>query len=78
MITEILRGTSGHRTHDPVIMSIQETRSWDVSNLDLPRYVCYGSKVGLTTLLVSKQLPKIKRSWRHEEDVQPFSSTKPW
>ena len=51
----------------PAMFSIQETRSWDVPNLTLPGYVCYGSKSGLATLLVSKQFCTIKRSWKHEE-----------
>ena len=29
--------------------------------------MCFGSATGLTTLLVSKNLPRIKRSWRNEE-----------
>ena len=35
--------------------------------LKLPRYVCYGSKFGLATLVVSDPIFKIKRSWRFEE-----------
>ena len=30
--------------HTPAILSIQETKSWDVPNLELPGYVCYGSQ----------------------------------
>ena len=55
------------RAHTPVILSIQETTSWDVPNLELPGCVCYGSKFGLATSLVSDQFRKIKRSWRFEE-----------
>ena len=33
----------------PVIFSIQETRSCDVRNLELPEYVCCGSMFGLAT-----------------------------
>ena len=67
VIAEILRGTIGHRTHAYVIISIQETKSWDVPNPRLPGYGFHGSTVGLATLLVSQQCCKIKRSWRHEE-----------
>ena len=51
----------------PVTFFIQETKSWDVTDLELPGYVRYGSKSGFATLLVSKQFCTIKRSWRHEE-----------
>ena len=34
------------RAHVPVIFSIQETKFWDVPNLELPGHVCYGSKLG--------------------------------
>ena len=50
------------RAHVPVIFSLQETRSWDVSNLEFLGYVCCGSKLGLVTLWVSHQFCKIKRS----------------
>ena len=53
--------------HLLVIFSIQETRSWNVPALKVPGYVCYGSKFGLATLVVSDQFFKIKRSWRFEE-----------
>ena len=49
------------------MFSIQETKSWDVLELALPGCVCYGSKSGFATLLVSKQFCTIRRSWRHEE-----------
>ena len=35
--------------------------------LELPGYVCYGSKFGLATLMVSEQFFKIKKSWRFKE-----------
>ena len=46
---------------------LQETKSWDAANLTLPGCVCYGSKFGLATLLVSNQFCTIKRSWTFEE-----------
>ena len=36
-------------------------------NLELPGYVCYGSKSGFATLLVSEHFRTIKRSWKFEE-----------
>ena len=56
----------GH-THTPAILSIQETKSWDVPNLELSGYVSYGSKSGFATMLVPKQVCTIKRSWKFEE-----------
>ena len=41
--------------HVPVIFSCQETRSWNVPELQLPGYVLYGCKLGLVTLVVSDQ-----------------------
>ena len=38
--------------HSLAILSIQEPKSWDVSNLELLEYVCYGSKSGFATLVV--------------------------
>ena len=55
------------RTHSPAILSTQETKSWDVPNLELLGYVCYGSKSGFTTLLVPKQFCTIRRSWKFDE-----------
>ena len=49
------------------ILSIQETYSWDVPNLGLPGYVCYGSKSGFASLLVSEQFCTVKRSWKFAE-----------
>ena len=33
----------------------------------LDDHVCFGSATGLTTLLVSTNLPRITRSWRNDE-----------
>ena len=41
------------RTHSLAMFSTQESKSWDVHNLELPGHVCYGGKSGLATLLVS-------------------------
>ena len=54
MIVESLNA----RAHMPVILALQETRSWDVPNMELPDYVCYGSKFGLATLVVSDRFSK--------------------
>ena len=67
MIAEKLLEPVRKRAHVPVIFSIQETRSWDVPYLELPGYICSGSKFGLATLLVSDLFCKNKRSWRFEE-----------
>ena len=67
VIAEKLLEPARTRAHVPVIFSIQETKSWDVPNLQLLGYVCYGCKFGLATLLVSDQFFKIRRSWRSEE-----------
>ena len=42
-------------------------RNGNVPKLKLPGYVCYGSKSGLATLMVSDWFFKIERSWRSEE-----------
>ena len=57
----------------PAILSVQETKSWDIPNWELEGFVCYGDKLGYATLLVSeKVLHKLRR------DVQQFSSEQPW
>ena len=53
--------------HLPVIFTDQETRSWNVPELQLLGCVCYGGKFGLATLVVVDQFFQIKRSWRSEE-----------
>ena len=66
IVENLLTPVCAH-AHRPVIFPIQETRSWNVPELKLPGHVCYGSKMGLATLVVSDQFFKIKRSWRFEE-----------
>ena len=61
---EKLLGLDHACTHILAILSIQDTKSWDVSNLELPGYVCYGNKSGFATLLVSEQFCTITRSWK--------------
>ena len=65
-IKEIL-GPADACTHSLAILSIQETESYDVPNLELPGYVWYGGKSGFATLMVSEQFCTIKRSWKFEE-----------
>ena len=43
-------------------LPFQQTKSWVVPNLELPGYVCYGSKSGFATWLVAEQFCTIKRS----------------
>ena len=45
----------------------QETKSWDVLNLEPSGFVCFGRKSGFATLLVSDQFCTIKRLWKFEE-----------
>ena len=71
-IKEKSLGPAHTRTHTPAILSIQETKSWDVPNLELSGYVCYGSKSGFATLLVPKLFCTNKRSWKFEERCAPI------
>ena len=60
VIVEKFLTPSCTRARLPVIFCIQETRSWDVPNLEFPGYVCKCSKLGLATLVVSDQYFKNK------------------
>ena len=51
----------------PVILALQETRSWDVEEMHVPGLVIYENVSGLTTLIVSDRLCKVQRTWRSEE-----------
>ena len=53
----------------PAVVSIQETKSWDVPNLTLPGYVCYGSEFGLAALLVS-----FAKLWDHGDSLRDHSA----
>ena len=64
IIKEILLGPAHACADSPAILSILETKSWDVTNLELLGYVCYGSTSGFATLLVSTQFCTIERSWK--------------
>ena len=59
-----LLGDTDACTHNSALFSIQETKSWDVPNLEL---LCYVSKSGFATMLVSEQFCTMKRSWKFEE-----------
>ena len=77
MIAEKLPELVRMRARVPVIFSIQETRSWDVHNLELLGDVCYGGKLGLTTfggigsVLQSSEIVEVRREmysgsvWNH-------------
>ena len=67
VIKEKLLGLDHTRKRIPTILSLQETKSWNVPNLELPGCVGCGSKLGFATLLVSKQFCTVKRSWKSEE-----------
>ena len=45
---------------------LSKNPSLGMFQISLSKSVCFGSKTGLTTVLVSKNLPPIQRSWRHE------------
>ena len=51
-------------THNP---ACPRKRSWDVPDLELKGFVCYGNSHGHATLLVSEQFCTVKRSWECEE-----------
>ena len=51
----------------PVILALQETRSWDVEEMTVPGIVVYENVSGLTTLFVSDILCNVQRTWRSEE-----------
>ena len=67
VIKEKLLGLDHTRKRTPSILSVQETKSWDVPNLELSGFVCYGSIPGFATLLDSEQFCTVKRSWKSEE-----------
>ena len=48
------------RAHLLVIFSFQETRSWNVLELQLLGYVYCGSKLGLATMVVSDEFSKLR------------------
>ena len=64
---EELLGPAHVRAHSLAVISVQETKSWDDPSLELPKYVCYGSKFGLAMLLVSELFCTTRISWKFEE-----------
>ena len=77
-VKETLLGLAHARTHSPAIVSIQETKTLDVLNLELPGIVCYGSESGFATLLVSERFCKWRDHRSLKRDVQQFSLAPPW
>ena len=67
VIKEQLLGFDHTRKHTRTILSNQETKSWEVPDLELEGFVCYGNEHGYATLLVPEQFCTIKRSWKSEE-----------
>ena len=63
VITEKLLGFGHARKRTLTILSVQETKSLDIPNLEIKWFVCYGNKHGYATLLVSEQFCTITRSW---------------
>ena len=62
-----LLGFDHTRKRPPAILSVQETKSWDIPKLELRDFMCYGNKHGYATLLVSGQFCALQRSWESEE-----------
>ena len=62
-----LLGLEHTRNGTPAILSVQETKSWDIPNMELKGFVCHGNKNGCASLLVSDKFSTIKRSWETEE-----------
>ena len=60
-------GTSSRSHTLPPSNPFKRPSPRDVPNVELTGYVCYGSKSGFATLLVSDQFCTIKRSWNFEE-----------
>ena len=58
--------------HLPVIFALLETRSWDVQKLSLRCFCFYGSKFGLTTLVVSIRFANYRDHGDLRRDVQRF------
>ena len=65
--SHIIKGPAHAYEHSLDIFSIQETKSWDFPNLELPGYVCDGCRCGFATLLVSERFCTLERSWKFEE-----------
>ena len=62
-----------------VIFSIQEMRSWDVTDLELLAFVCCGRKFLLATLLVSDQFLQQQEIVEvRREMYSPFSFRPLW
>ena len=62
-----LLGFEHTRNGTLAILSVQETKSWHTSNLELKEFMCYGDKNGCGSLLVSDNFSTFKRSWEIEE-----------
>ena len=67
LIVSRLRKPEFVRTDLLVILALQETRSWNTDDLHVPGFIVYGSKFGLTTLLVSERVSLVQRSWCLQE-----------
>ena len=77
VIKEKLLGFDHTRKSTPAILSVQETKSWDIPNLELKRFVCYGNKHGYAKLLVSEKFAQ-SRGRGKQGDVRRYSSEQPW
>ena len=52
-------GLEHTRNGTPAILSVYETISWDIPNLELHKFMCYGNKSGYASLLVSDKFSTI-------------------
>ena len=77
VIKEKLLGFEHIRNGTPANLSVQETKTCDIPNLELKGFMCYGNKYGYASLLVSDKFSTIKRSRETEERCTaiPFGTT---
>ena len=54
-----LLGLEHTRNGTPAILSVHETKSWDIPNLELKGFMCYGNKNGYASVLVSDKFSTI-------------------
>ena len=67
------------RAHFPAIISVQETKSWDVTSLELPGYVLLRQQVWVRNVVgFLNSSAQIGDHGSLIRDVQPFSSGPPW
>ena len=79
VIAEKLLGPVRMRARVPVLFSIQETRSWDVPNLELPGYVCVMvTNLGSPRCWFRNSYATLRARASSKRDVQRFSLEPLW